>query len=706
MKKIKMTLLLAALTAFAANAEQISESQALAVASKYMDFSGTRQLAPAKAKASQQAEAAPYYVFNAGDGNGFVIVSGDDDLTEIIGYSTSGTFDPDNVPTGMQAWLDDYAGYVRSVQDGESVLPFKQSVILKAAAVEPLVTTRWNQSEPFNALCPMDGTERSVVGCVATAMAQVMNYWEWPVTGKGSFAYYLDQETVVSADFSKSTYDWANMADNYNGSYTAAQANAVAQLSYDCGVAVIMSYSSEASGALDGNVPYALAQYFGYKAQLYRRDAYTSTAFLAIIKNELDNKRPLLFSGNGTAGGHEFVVDGYDSNNFLHINWGWGGISDGYFDMNLMNPSSLGIGGGGGGFVDNQTICTLEKDETMAGNYGQQPLSIYPNNGYCQTVQSSLKKGDMLEVAVRGFYNMTYYDYTGTVAAAIYDLDCNRVALSSNTNSVSIPGVNVVTTETVYTFRDQLNNLTDGTYLIYPVSKESKSGEFLDWIPVATDGLTVLTVKGDDIIVGLDEEEANLSLAKQIEKDKETINPGDKVTFTVTIKNSAMVALSGSLNYEIRDHETGSRKLSGSKNGFNIPEGGQSSTSISVTLQKAAFKDGSSYEFVIIGLKSGSTTYEIASEFDPMVFTIGQSGVSAIEGPAEISVYPNPTAGEVTVNAASAIERIEVYSLDGRLVKKAEDTRNVDLSDCPDGVYLLKAATADSVATRRVIVRK
>lgn len=705
MKKIRMTLLLAALTAFAANAEQISESQALAVASRYMAFSSARQLAPAKAKANQQAEAAPYYVFNTEDGNGFVIVSGDDDLTEIIGYSTSGKFDPDNVPTGMQAWLDDYAGYVERVQSGASV-PFKQSVILKAAVVEPLVTTRWNQSEPFNALCPIVGTERSVVGCVATAMAQVMNYWEWPVTGKGNLSYLLDNETIVSADFSKSTYDWANMADSYNGSYTTEQANAVAQLSYDCGVAVRMSYSPEASGALDGNVPYALAQYFGYKTQLYRRDAYTSSAFLSIIKNELDNKRPMLFAGNGSAGGHEFVVDGYDSNNFLHINWGWGGISDGYFDMNLMNPSSLGIGGGGGGFVNSQTICTMEKDETMAGNYGQQPLAIYSYNGYCQTVQSALKKGDLLEVAIRGFYNMTYYEYTGTVAAAIYDIDCNRVALSSNTNPVSIPGLNVVTNETTYTFRDQLNSLTDGTYLIYPVSKETKSGETFDWMPVATDGITVLTVKGDDITVGLNEEEASLSLAKQIEKDKDVINPGDKVTFTVTLKNDAMVALSGSLNYEIRDHETGSRKLSGSKNSIHIPEKGESSASFSVTLQKAAFKNGSSYEFVITGFKSGSTTYEIASEFDPLVFTIGQSGVSAIGGPAEISVYPNPTAGEVTVNADSAIESIEVYSLDGRLVKKSEDTRSMDLSDCPDGVYLLRAATADSVATRRVIVRK
>ena len=343
MNKIGFLLAIGAMAA-TASAEQISESQAMAVATKYMQLEQpNRQLVPAPRTATASS-AAPYYVFNSSDGKGFIIVSGDDELTEIVGYSTDGFFDTANIPANAQAWLNKYADYVARVQSGDAVARKVQVSTLAETIVEPLVTTRWNQDAPYNNMCPIDRNynRRSVTGCGATAMAQVMKYWEWPVQGQGEHQNANDPSLEV--DFSESVYDWDNMLDTYNSLSSQTAQDAVAKLMYDCGVSIDMSYSYVASGAYDSDIAIALGTYFGYKAQTYLRDAYTVNAFRELIKSELDNARPVLFGGQGTVGGHEYVVDGYDSNDFLHINWGWGGASDGFYDMELCVRYLSGLG--------------------------------------------------------------------------------------------------------------------------------------------------------------------------------------------------------------------------------------------------------------------------------------------------------------------------------------------------------------------------
>ena len=198
--------------------------------------------------------------------------------------------------------------------------------------VEPLLTDVWDQYAPFNNMCPADSTgERCVVGCVATAMTQVMRYWQWPQRGIGSFEYTDSTgcQQTLKADFSAHTYDWGNMLDRYvEGQYNQKQADAVAQLSLDCGIAVKMRYSVLESGARSIYQPMALANYFDYDrgVQQYFRDFYSLEEITLMLKQELAAGRPVLVSGYNYNGGHAYVIDGYDEEDQFHIRLGNPGL--------------------------------------------------------------------------------------------------------------------------------------------------------------------------------------------------------------------------------------------------------------------------------------------------------------------------------------------------------------------------------------------
>lgn len=212
--------------------------------------------------------------------------------------------------------------------------------------VEPLLKDVWDQYAPNNLLCPIDSTgKQCVVGCVATAMSQVMHYWQWPECGRGSHEYEdsIGCKLIMSADFSKHTYDWANMLDVYKeGQYTQAQADAVALLSLDCGISVNMRYGAETSGAESVRQPMALTEYFGYDKgiQFLFRDFYSLEELTFMLKKELAEGRPILISGHNKGGGHAFVIDGYDENDWFHTCWGNpGGVDNTYTYLPHMVPN-------------------------------------------------------------------------------------------------------------------------------------------------------------------------------------------------------------------------------------------------------------------------------------------------------------------------------------------------------------------------------
>lgn len=301
---------------------------------------------------TQQAGMEPAaYIFDRGNGVGYMIVSADDEVTPLLGYSDTGSVDTSDMPDGLRYWLEYYAAEIESVRTAGSsagVTTFASSASRKAIA--PMISTSWDQSEPFNNKCPQVGSTRTVTGCVATAMAQVMKYHNWPEKGTGSNSYSWNG-TTLSLDFSTVTFDWGNMLDVYGSTATEAQNDAVATLMYACGISVDMNYGTGASGAVSEKCGLALVDNFNYDASLRTlyRDYYPLDEWEEVVYNSLAEGCPVLYGGQSNSGGHEFVCDGYSSDGYFHFNWGWGGMSDCYFKLTALNPGAQGIGGAGSG---------------------------------------------------------------------------------------------------------------------------------------------------------------------------------------------------------------------------------------------------------------------------------------------------------------------------------------------------------------------
>lgn len=287
---------------------------------------------------------------------GFVIVAGDDCMYPVLAYSLENAFRVKDMPAHVSGWLQGYEEEIAFRRQCESDSGETPQPPVLATAVSPLLSTTWDQEPYYNNLCPYDGVQggRSVTGCTATATAQVMKYWNHPTTGCGSHSYTTTNCGTQSADFSNTTYDWTNMPNSLNAYSTATQLQAVGKLMYHVGVAVEMEYrynSSSAAttgGALDDvSAENALKRYFKYSPALHSvsKVDYSNDAWCALLRNELDNSRPVLYSGRDNSGGHAFVLDGYNNNGQFHVNWGWGGYCDGYYTMGTLNPSSGGTGG-------------------------------------------------------------------------------------------------------------------------------------------------------------------------------------------------------------------------------------------------------------------------------------------------------------------------------------------------------------------------
>ena len=293
-----------------------------------------------------------YYVFNIGTDGGFVIVSGDDRTPEILGYSDQGSFDAQNIPENMRAFLQGYADEMQRLS--ANVTAASRGVGAKRAAVRssitPLLTTLWNQHEPYNNSCPLKGTDRTLTGCVATAMAQVMNYHQYPVDPTTAIPGYTPAGSNAGPQvdpLTATTFDWGLMRNEYDGADTDAAAAEVAKLMQYCGASVQMNYGVKGSEAATSMVINALINYFDYDggASYAKRSEYDYNEWVALLYTELANNRPVLMGGQSTGGGHAFVCDGYDEDDFFHINWGWGGTSNGFFRLSNLTPDTQGAGG-------------------------------------------------------------------------------------------------------------------------------------------------------------------------------------------------------------------------------------------------------------------------------------------------------------------------------------------------------------------------
>lgn len=319
------------------------------------------------------------YVFNSTVGAGFVIIASDADAPQpVLAFSTEGSLSATDLPCNLRWMLSEYAAELAWAREHSALNASSTSSteaahapIVSKANILPLVESHWNQSAPYNDLCPTVGTTATYTGCVATATAQIMRYHKHPATGTGSHSYSWNNQTL-SRDFSESTYDWTNMLLDYGSDYSTTQSTAVARLMADVGYAVSMDYGTSASGAYSEDVPTALTTYFGYSTniKLLSRSSYGLTDWMTLLYQELAAGRPVYYAGSSTSGGHAFVVDGY-RDGYFHVNWGWGGLSDGYFLISALDPDQQGIGGSTAGYnSDQQAIVGIAPasadDETAA----------------------------------------------------------------------------------------------------------------------------------------------------------------------------------------------------------------------------------------------------------------------------------------------------------------------------------------------------
>lgn len=418
MKRLVAAFACALLLCSSAQAKPVDAGTARRVAETYMRAMGMINTA-ALVDVTAQTPFAEFYVFTAPKG-GFILISADDCVKPVLGYSTGNRFETKDIPEPVAEWLRDYENEIRHVKHLKSWTRHAEWSMLEAGEIPSMMsksmtdtlTTKWSQGRYYNLLCPSDTNHSSghaLTGCVATSMGMVMKYWNFPTTGFSNHGYTHSSYGWQYADFDATTYQWDNMPAQLTSVTSDAQDSAVALLLYHVGVSVEMGYGSSSSGAQTVNggsftkasQENALIRYFKYSPALHsvNRDDFAPSEWNALLAAEIDAGRPVVYSGHGS-GGHAFVLDGYNNDGCFHFNWGWSGSYNGYYPIGGLNPTStryynssnranIGIqpnldwGTGGTITVNTSDSTRGTVSPSVAYNFGDTVfIRAYPNHGY------------------------------------------------------------------------------------------------------------------------------------------------------------------------------------------------------------------------------------------------------------------------------------------------------------------------------------
>lgn len=457
-----------------------SFQQAKAIAEKQAALLGVTIDQKAMTKARKQGSKGEitlsqesYYVFPNANSKGFTIVSGDDRLPEIVGYSSQGSYDENNLPEGFVSFMKAYQNLYNRVNLGDAEA-LKNLAEIKAwrnkknasaastSAVAPLLgNIEWDQTSPYNNMCPRyDSVHVAATGCVATAMAQVMAYYKYPKQLKADIPGYVNRWNGIPMEIPTITreegvYDWDNMLPKYNkeANATQQQKDAVAKLMYHCGAAVQMTYGPESAASVSAS---KLAKYFGYDADLMMdlsRSSFTLDKWMQIIDTELAAGRPVLYGGQASDGGHQFICDGKDGEGLYHINWGWSGSQNGYFDLSLLNPEKGGTGSGSSTEGYNR-LCSMTIGIAPDNGVVDAPLATVPdikamNYGFLETTTKDTRENpdEAFDFWLDyGLGNQTYQAFSGYVALGILQKDGSYriVSQKAHINVDPIPGEGMI----------------------------------------------------------------------------------------------------------------------------------------------------------------------------------------------------------------------------------------------------------------------
>ena len=433
---------------------------------------------------------AEVYLFTSVN-NGYLVVSADDSAPALLGYGDNAPASEADIPPAMQYWLEEYGRQIAAGRSaGKHTGTHQREAVTEdeRRSLGPLLTTKWDQEAPYNGMCPEVEGMHCVSGCVATAMAQVMNYHQWPPKGSGSKTYTFTpyqtdvNDITLTCDFASVEFDWDNMLDTYNPPYSEAEGKAVAQLMYAAGVSVDMAYGPYVSGAMTQQAAEALVTYFDYDkgiTVLYR-DLYGIEEWGEVLYNQLDKYGPVVYAGANNNGGHAFVCDGYSTDGYFHFNWGWSGISDGYYLLTALAPPSQGVGGSSGSFNYIQRIIANVRPAESDSHYTLN-LGIFDN--FC-ILQKSAEAGSTLTVgsSVEEEYLMNLSPYTFTGICGVKITPCGDTGGEAVYTGSPLPsGLHFL--ETLSSYECTLpDNLEDGTYRLTPAARETD----VEWHEIRT----------------------------------------------------------------------------------------------------------------------------------------------------------------------------------------------------------------------------
>lgn len=426
-----LTLLLSATANYADN---VDFNAALHIARTYVNIS-KKAAKNLKTRATATITQQPYYVFNDDTGKGFVVVAGDDKMGEVLAYSHEASIDMANLNPEARYLLDSYRQVYEELGKNKGLTTRAKTATKATDDVQPMLKSKWGQDYPYSK------QTQYVTGCVATAVAQVMYYHKWPAQGKGQESYKVTfDNTVRSADFTKSHYDWDNMLPDYNRrNVTTKQEDAVALLMNDVGIATNMQYTDRASSTQSYMAERALRNYFEYDAALVTRANEGVDNFIEIVKNELRNGFPLYISGDSrSGGGHAWVCDGFDKEDMFHMNFGWNGQADGYYSLATLSVTSTGSEFNGAQHSFNRGLQVIaihpnkpntpKIDDDIAY---QSPTIKFNYDGMMEFVgDAPTTTSDAAKVMFTGFVNYANAVLVGDIGLGIYNQEGKLVKVT------------------------------------------------------------------------------------------------------------------------------------------------------------------------------------------------------------------------------------------------------------------------------------
>lgn len=684
------------------------------------------------------------YIFSSDEQ--FIITPSDDCAPALLGYGT--TIDKDNIPPAMESFLKSYADQIKWLK--QNPLPLKVGG-KEYRPIDPLIKTNWNQTAPYNNLTPLDNARRSYTGCVATAMAQILKYHEWPRThGYGSHSYEWNGKTL-SFDFESTTFEWNKMLDVYKYPYSNDEATAVATLMKACGYSVDMDYSASSSGAFSPKVPLALVDYFGYDkgAAYLMREYFEDEEWTEIIYSELEQGNPVYHTGEPGDGnpGHAFICDGYKSDGYFHFNWGWGGTSDGYFLISALEPYTQGAGGFGKNYSHNQDIVVGIRP---AIDGTELHLPFYSNGGIeWSTQHNGFVFGYNEDGSIRGYYNKSYRELNVEVGVKLVSDNQEVFYVGEGSLRTFEPRKGASILRPNYP-----DNLPAGTYKVSPIVRNENSST---WQPIRipiVENQYITMRKGNNGIItydGTDPDDVELPIAITSITQRADWNTNEPGLLKVTINNKSAIQEEFKLAFVLRNVQTNETSNPGTWTLQNIYSG-QSTRNLNwgtvkvpngvYTIRAVDVMRGRAYISdpftVLVGERPNTVkinrdiedfhvgdTHQFTAEISPAttqfkqlnwtssdetIATIDENGNCKALSPGTVTITATTInnitnniivkvqegAGIENVNADSNQKIVDVYNLQGIMIRhkvtEAEATTNL-----PAGTYI--------VGNRKVIVK-